>query len=54
MKKTELCPEPSWLLRIMMGERVPIPGYVKLPPSTVGIGGPLVSSNPNYVALPPL
>ncbi len=26
----------------MMGERALIPGYVKLPPSTVGIGGPLV------------
>ena len=25
-----------------MGERALIPGYVKLPPSTVGIGGPLV------------
>jgi len=28
---------------IMIGERAPIPGYVKLPPSTVGFGGPLVS-----------
>ncbi len=28
----------------MMGERALIPGYVKLPPSTVGIGGPLVPS----------
>ena len=26
----------------MMNERALIPGYVKLPPSTVGIGGPLV------------
>jgi hypothetical protein len=26
-----------------MGERALVPGYVKLPPSTVGIGGPLVS-----------
>ena len=26
----------------MMGERALIPGYVKLPPSTVGIGGPLI------------
>jgi hypothetical protein len=26
-----------------MDERALIPGYVKLPPSTVGIGGPLVS-----------
>ena len=29
-------------MRIMMNERALIPGYVKLPPSTVGIGGPLV------------
>src|SRR5262249_27854754 len=28
---------------IMVCERAPVPGYVKLPPSTVGIGGPLVS-----------
>ena len=27
-----------------MGERALIPGYVKLPPSTVGIGGPLIPS----------
>ena len=27
----------------MYPERVPIPGYVTLPPSTVGVGGPLVS-----------
>jgi hypothetical protein len=31
----------------MMGERALIPGYVKLPPSTVGIGGPLVPFPPS-------
>ena len=30
----------------MMNERALIPGYVKLPPSTVGIGGPLVPLPP--------
>jgi predicted PurR-regulated permease PerM len=30
----------------MLPERVPIPGYVNLPPSTVGVGGPLVPSKP--------
>ena len=35
--------EPEGLSRIMIRERAPIPGYVKLPPSTVGFGGPLVS-----------
>jgi hypothetical protein len=54
MKKSRVRPEPCFMLRIMVGERVPIPGYVKLPPSTVGIGGPLVSSNGNTMALPPL
>src|SRR6476661_8062440 len=34
--------------RIMMGERALIPGYVKLPPSTVGIGGPLVPPLPSF------
>ena len=29
-----------------MCERALVPGYVKLPPSTVGIGGPLVSLLP--------
>lgn len=28
----------------MIRERAPIPGYVKLPPSTVGFGGPLIPS----------
>ena len=54
MSQTDLFPEPDDLSRIMMSERAPIPGYVKLPPSTVGIGGPLVSSNPRCVALPPI
>ena len=36
--------------RIMMGERALIPGYVKLPPSTVGIGGPLVPLPPSSMA----
>jgi hypothetical protein len=35
----------------MYPERVPIPGYVKLPPSTVGVGGPLVS--PVTISVPP-
>jgi hypothetical protein len=37
----------------MIGERTPIPGYVKLPPSTVGIGGPLVFLNPKSVLVAP-
>ena len=36
-------PEPEEESCIMLSERAPIPGYVKLPPSTVGFGGPLVS-----------
>lgn len=32
----------------MVGERALIPGYVKLPPSTVGIGGPLIPSFPSW------
>jgi predicted PurR-regulated permease PerM len=36
----------------MYPERVPIPGYVKLPPSTVGVGGPLVSQIANSVPPP--
>lgn len=34
--------QPIAWLRILYRERVLIPGYVKLPPSTVGVGGPLI------------
>jgi hypothetical protein len=33
-----------------VGRAGPDPGYVNLPPSTVGIGGPLISPKPNHSA----